>query len=584
MAMSKEELSALLECKICLGTYEEPKNLPCGHTYCKNCIGSILIFKENGSTEIPCPFKCELTVAIDENKTTSSLPTNCPLSHIIEEAENKKGELTSHQGKHCQQNEQCKKEVNSLCITCGVKICNQCQKVHSCKLKSFTSVTFDRKLEEARPLCQQHMSRAKQVCLDCDNIFICVYCVNREHKDHRKKGIVEFGEEAKTWFKSFTDTFEDTKIVSENIARIYNKAMIKFGSEREKLVEELEIRKLKRVGQFLELLNTEHKNILNQFDKKTQEFRQIIFLKGYTDSTKVNQASEYINTLELKTHFELVAEKAEIEQQLRRLTVFPTIVRCFNLHLSMFNNGNLYVNPLGKVDISIDFVNTASVESGDKDVYANNIPKTSIQCNQLEIKRNLLDLVEDLNVNERLTSLAKVVKRPQNDAKLKSTPTPKNFDQFEDVATIIKSGLIKTFLTLFSKQPSIAKENNDGDTLIIVAALYNKPAIVKALIEAGSDVHFVHLNKCSAYHYSAYHGYYDVLKLLVNHDNTHINVVDDDRSTPLYYASANGHIDCVKLLLSIPHIDVNMSDIYGNRPCDSSYETVRRLLKEHRRK
>ncbi|XP_057300589.1 tripartite motif-containing protein 59-like isoform X2 [Hydractinia symbiolongicarpus] len=433
MAMSKEELCALLECKICLDTYEEPKNLPCGHTYCKNCIDSILIFKENGSAEIPCPFKCELTVAIDESKTTSSLPTNFPLSNIIEEAEKKQRELTSHQGNHCQQNKQCNKEVNFLCITCGVKICNQCQKAHSCKLKSFISVTFDKKLEETRPLCQQHMSHAKQVCLDCANMFICVYCANREHKDHMKKGIVEFGEEVKTWFKSFTDTFEDTKIVLENITKVYNKAMMKFWSEREKLVQELEIRKFKRLGQFLELLNTEHKNILNQFDKKTQEFRQIIFVEGYTDSTKVNQASEYINTLELKTHFELVAEKTEIEQQLHRLTVFPTIVPCFNFHLSVFNNGNLYVNPLGEVNIAIDFVNTASVESGDKDVYANNIAKNSIQGNQLEIKRNFLDLVEDLNVNERLTSVAKVVKRPQKDANLKSTPTLKKFDQFDAV-------------------------------------------------------------------------------------------------------------------------------------------------------
>lgn len=85
MAMFKDQLSALLECKICMDTYDNPKFLSCGHTYCKNCLDDILVFQKNGSAEICCPLKCKSVVTIAKNDTTSFLATNYPLSDIIDQ-------------------------------------------------------------------------------------------------------------------------------------------------------------------------------------------------------------------------------------------------------------------------------------------------------------------------------------------------------------------------------------------------------------------------------------------------------------------------------------------------------------------
>ncbi|XP_057312159.1 tripartite motif-containing protein 59-like [Hydractinia symbiolongicarpus] len=86
MALSRK-IFALLECKICLDQFERPKLLSCGHTYCKNCLDEILIFKEDGSAEILCPLKCKSNVRIGRGETTICLPTNYSLSDIVDQTE-----------------------------------------------------------------------------------------------------------------------------------------------------------------------------------------------------------------------------------------------------------------------------------------------------------------------------------------------------------------------------------------------------------------------------------------------------------------------------------------------------------------
>lgn len=136
-----------------------------------------------------------------------------------------------------------------------------------------------------------------------------------------------------------------------------------------------------------------------------------------------------------------------------------------------------------------------------------------------------------------------------------------------ELEEIIKDGDVEKFHLILKKDPNIVKIRGDN-TLLIKAVHYNKPSIVKYLIDAGSDVNAVDGYKRNAYHCCAWNGHQDVLKVLINHDVRNINNVDDDHETPLHDASRNEHIECVKLLLFIPSINVNIRNDDGETAYD----------------
>lgn len=132
---------------------------------------------------------------------------------------------------------------------------------------------------------------------------------------------------------------------------------------------------------------------------------------------------------------------------------------------------------------------------------------------------------------------------------------------FLEISDVIKDGDIEKLKSFLLKTPNIVEKRNDeGGTLLMEAAWYNKPSIAKALIDDGSDVDAVDGSKSNAYHYSASKGHQDVLNVLINRDVTNINSIDELCRTALHLASCFGHTECVKLLLSVPHIDVNLRD------------------------
>ncbi|XP_057303093.1 uncharacterized protein LOC130639900 [Hydractinia symbiolongicarpus] len=422
MALSPSMISAMVECKICLETYHKPKHLNCGHTYCQDCLDDMLSFNEDGSAELNCPLRCPNKTIINEHDTTSSLANSYCLSEILDTV-SKSGTSNGL----CQQTENCKQPICYSCSTCGTKICEKCQHMHSCENKAYTTVRFNGKTGQLQPLCSQHNSLAKRVCIQCDNKFVCVFCVHREHKNHRLKSVTEFGMEAKNWFQSFITSFENTRKDSERLSKIYHETLMKLEREREIFAQELKMRKLKCIERYLTILNAEEERFLKEFDDKREMFRTEIINVNCMDHTSMKEYRDYINAFNLKSNFELIAEKVEIEKTLRNLTSLSASMPIFKSHLRQINDQELPNNPLGELKVFIDKVETDSLVLGTSSACQNLIKGSEKLTNFSQLAIKLSYIVESINGNRNVTNFV-----AENKTKSDATPTNAEPETYSD--------------------------------------------------------------------------------------------------------------------------------------------------------
>jgi len=106
---------------------------------------------------------------------------------------------------------------------------------------------------------------------------------------------------------------------------------------------------------------------------------------------------------------------------------------------------------------------------------------------------------------------------------------------------------------------------NDGNTpLHLAAANDKKGAVVRRLINAGSDVNAKMNDGSTPLHYASQNGHYDNFITLVN-AGADVKVKTNEGSTLLHSASQNGHTDIVTALINIG-ADVNAKNKWGRTP------------------
>ena len=67
-----QDLKRLLECSICLETFDDPRTLPCLHSFCKKCLENFVDGKRDD--ELNCPV-CRGKFTLNEGKDTPLLET-----------------------------------------------------------------------------------------------------------------------------------------------------------------------------------------------------------------------------------------------------------------------------------------------------------------------------------------------------------------------------------------------------------------------------------------------------------------------------------------------------------------------------
>eukprot|EP00079_Xenopus_tropicalis_P012792 XP_002940232.2 PREDICTED: tripartite motif-containing protein 7 [Xenopus tropicalis] len=184
--MAAADLRDELSCSICLSIYTDPVMLPCGHNFCRGCIGGVLGTQE-GSGRYSCP-ECRA-----EYQERPALPRNRALGNIAERfrpTETEPGET----GIFCTYCLLSPVPAAKSCLHCEASLCDTHLRGHC---QSAEHVLTEPTASFMGRKCSVHNELLKYFCCE-DSACICVSCcLAGGHRGHRVELLSEASEKKK---------------------------------------------------------------------------------------------------------------------------------------------------------------------------------------------------------------------------------------------------------------------------------------------------------------------------------------------------------------------------------------------------
>ena len=211
-------------CSVCMQLYTNPKQLPCLHIFCLQCLNNLARTSARGG-KIRCPL-CQREVAVPESGTLETLPNCFHMKNLLDILAIKECNNAKVTCGNCET----KREEASYCFHCGKFWCNDCLNGHNIlrenkehrvlALTDFEDKDFEDVLK--RPAFCQKELHDKEVlkfyCKECD-IPVCQTCVIVDHNKHDVEHLELTAREVK---QSITSKLTAARETSEAISCNYN--------------------------------------------------------------------------------------------------------------------------------------------------------------------------------------------------------------------------------------------------------------------------------------------------------------------------------------------------------------------------
>ncbi|KAK3563377.1 hypothetical protein QTP86_023329, partial [Hemibagrus guttatus] len=163
-----------LQCSICLEVFTDPVTTPCGHNFCKSCITQ----SWDTSPQCNCPYCKEKFTMRPE------LKINIKLKEVADHFKNRSKETPESLEVLCDVCTGVKQKAVKSCLDCGVTFCTSHLEPHINvpKYKKHKLIKAVKNLEKYT--CQKHERPLELFCRD-DQMYLCQFCTEGEHKDHK---------------------------------------------------------------------------------------------------------------------------------------------------------------------------------------------------------------------------------------------------------------------------------------------------------------------------------------------------------------------------------------------------------------
>uniref|UniRef100_A0A3Q3FFG4 E3 ubiquitin/ISG15 ligase TRIM25-like n=1 Tax=Labrus bergylta TaxID=56723 RepID=A0A3Q3FFG4_9LABR len=321
-----------LSCSICLDLLKDPVTVPCGHSYCMNCIKSHWD-KEDEKTIYSCP-QCR-----QDFTPRPVLRKNTMLADLVEEL--KKTGLQAAPADHCYAGSEdvacdvCtgrKLKACKSCLQCLISFCEKHLQPHY-EIPAYSKhklVEPSMKLQEN--VCSRHNEEMKVFCRT-DQQSICYLCLMDEHKGHDTVSAAAERSERQRELKvsrqniqqRIQDREKDVKLLQQEVEAINGSADKTVGNS-EKIFTELipsqqqtEVSRVRELQEKLEQEITELKKKDAELEKfsHTEDHNQ--FLQDYPSLSPLSESthSSSIKIRPLRYFEDVTAAVSEVRDKLQ---------------------------------------------------------------------------------------------------------------------------------------------------------------------------------------------------------------------------------------------------------------------------
>ncbi|XP_070538673.1 tripartite motif-containing protein 2-like [Ptychodera flava] len=342
-----------LTCRICCGLLNEPKQLPCLHSFCKLCIQSRLV--EQPDAPPRCPI-CKQTWVLPpkgvEALTSNDFIDN--LRDVVDAEDAASGKTEVRCG--C-----CENAAGRRCVDCAQFLCDVCFSAHgkltatrnhrSLTIDEFCSTAQDGSRSNRQPLCPYHGSEVEFFCHTCRKA-ICYKCTLIEHRvpEHRHVYLKDAAVQQTGDFRRILEKAKTKLSVlrSGRDAVAATSRDIQDGLEREG--KELE----KQVNQVIKRVKEEREKLRGELQMHGQAKQRVLKLQEEDLVAAIEALSTACDVSEKLlrhgTDVEILLSKKQMEDRVAQLLSLDT--RCEpeeNSHLQFIPNTNFPRGFLGRV-------------------------------------------------------------------------------------------------------------------------------------------------------------------------------------------------------------------------------------------